>query len=152
MNGLEIEIKEISASHEDIITRAAELVSKYSWGIDYPVKPIDEIREAEYLIGAFKNDQLIGFGSVGRAFSPDGTDDSELWLAHAVIVPEYRRIGIFNKIYEMQMSYAKSRSGRILSCTDNPIVEKFFLANGWKKIRDTKDEAGEPSTVFEFVK
>ena len=150
MNSSEIEIREILSSDETILAKAAELITKYSWGPDYPIKPIDEIRRTEYSIGAFRNDQLVGFGSVGRDFSPDGIDNSELWIAHAVIIPEYRRIGIFNKIYEMQMSYAKSQQGRILSCTDNPIVEKFFLANDWKKIREAKDEAGGLSIVFEY--
>ncbi len=148
----EIQIKEVLVSDKKLITQAAEIVSRYSWGADYPVKPSDEIRKAEYLVGVFNNDQLVGFGSVGRSFGPDGVDDSELWLAHVVVIPEFRGQGIFKKIYEMQMSYAKNQQGRILSCTDNPIVEKFFLANGWRKIREAKDEAGQPSTVFEFVK
>lgn len=148
---LGIKIKEISRSNETILVQAAELITKYSWGEGYPVKPIDELRKAEYRIGVFEDNQLIAFGSVGRSLSPDGIDNEALWIAHAVVVPEYRGQGIFKKIYDMQMAYAKSQQGRILSCTDNPIVEKFFLANGWKKIRESKDEAGEPSVVFEWV-
>lgn len=146
----EIEIVEIPISHKELLNQAAELISAYSWGPDYPVQPIDEIFSAEYRVGAIKNNQLVGFGTVGRSFSPDAFDNDELWVAHAVVTPAFRKKGIFKRIYGMQLSYAKNHEGRILSCTDNPIMEKFFLENGWKEIRKTKDEADEDSTVFEY--
>lgn len=143
----QFEVREIS--DEPLLNRAASLVSEYSWGLDYPLNPLDEIQEAEYKVGAFVGDNLVGFATVGRSFSPDGIDNGELWLAHVVVLPEFRSQGIFSKLYQAQIKYAKNQFGRILSCTDNPIVEKFFLDNNWKEIRQTKDEAGEVTKVFE---
>ncbi len=145
-----IKIREISSSEEEIIAQAAELISQYSWGEDYPIKPIDELHKVEYRVGVFSDEELIAFGSVGRSLSPDGVDNDALWIAHAVVIPKFRKKGIFNSIYQMQMTYAKSQEGRILACTDNPIIEKFFLVNSWKKIRETRDEAGDLSIVFEY--
>ncbi len=145
-----MEIIEIHYSDKKLLKKAANLVSEYSWGSDYPVRPIDEIRVAEYCVGALEQNQLVGFGSVGRTFSPDALDNNELWLAHAVVDPEFRNRGVFKRIYDMQMLYAITQPGRILSCTDNPIVSNFFLKNGWKQIRETVDEAGDKSMVFEY--
>ncbi len=145
-----MKLKEIKLSETELLNEAAELVSKYSWGYEYPVKPIDEILSSGYRIGAFITNQFVGFGTVGRAFSPDNLDNGELWIAHAVVIPEFRQQGIFRKIYKAQLAYARSQSGCILSCTDNPIVVKFFLENGWRELRKTIDESSKASTVFEY--
>ncbi len=150
---IHMELQQITTSETELLTRAAHMVSDYSWGYDYPVKPLDEILSAEYRIGAFVDEQLVGFGTVGRGFSPDSIDNGELWIAHAVVVPEFRNQGIFAKLYAEQLTYAeshKSHDGLILSCTDNPIVEKFFLAHDWMERRKTRDESRESSTVFEY--
>lgn len=144
-------ILNIEASDTPTLQQAAELVSRYSWGEDYPVSPFQEIENAQYRVGAFKNKTLIGFASVGHGFSPDGIDNDAFWLAHVVVMPEYRQRGVFQKLYDAQLAYAQSRRGRILSCTDNPIVENFFSKNGWTKLRDTIDETGEPCQVFEYL-
>ncbi len=146
----QLAVREISLADEDALLAAGNLVSVYSWGEGYPVRPIDEIRLADFRIGVFVGDHLVGFGSVGRDFSPDLLDNDAFWLAHVVVVPEFRNRGIFKKIYELQLSYATSQAGRIFSCTDNPIVTEFFLKNEWKKKRETVDEAGGRSTVFEY--
>ncbi len=143
-------MREVLASDQKLLEEAANLVSEYSWGNDYPIQPLDEIRVAEYRAGALKQNHLIGFGTVGRSFSPDTLDNGELWIAHAVVDPEFRNQGVFKRIYDMQLSYAATQPGRILSCTDNPIVSDFFLKNGWKQIRETIDEAGDKSVVFEY--
>ena len=143
-------IEEISASNEKLLQEASQLVTQYSWGEEYPKHPSEEIQAAEYSIGAKAGDTLVGFATVTRNASPDGIDNESLWLAHAVVTPEFRQQGIFEKLYAGQIHYAQSASGRILSCTDNPIVEKFFLAHGWKKLRETKDEAGDECDVFEY--
>jgi hypothetical protein len=88
--GPKVEVKEITSSDEQFFTEAARLVSKYSWGENYPIRPIDEIRSAEYRVGALRGNRLIGFGSVGRTFSPDAVDNGELWIAHAVVDPTFR--------------------------------------------------------------
>jgi GNAT superfamily N-acetyltransferase len=146
----QLDSREVGPTDEALLIDAASLVSRYSWGEDYPVRPIDEIRSAEYRIGVFESDRLVGFGSVGRALSPDALDNEALWLAHVVVAPEFRNRGIFKTIYKHQLSYATSQAGRVLSCTDNPIVAEFYLKNGWKKIRETVDEAGGRSVVLEY--
>lgn len=145
-----IETKEILSSEKQFLEEAARLVSEYSWGKDYPIQPIDEIRVAEYRVGVFDSYQLVGFGTVGRSFSPDSLDNDELWVAHAVVAPEFRKRGLFRELYDRQLAYTKSQEGRILSCTDNPVVEKFFLENDWKEIRKTNDDSGESCVVFEY--
>lgn len=150
-NREKVEIKEISKLESDILNKASELISKYSWGYDYPKKPIEEIEKAEYLIGAFCGDNLVGFASVGRGFSPDEENNESLWFSHAIVIPEFRNRGIFKKLYEKQIIYAKKQKGKIFSCTDNPIVKSFFLKNGWKEYRKTKDEASGDTTIYMYV-
>ncbi|MDE2001554.1 MAG: GNAT family N-acetyltransferase [Patescibacteria group bacterium] len=145
-----IEVKEMLSSDKKFLEEAAALVSEHSWGGEYPVSPIDEIRVAEYCAGATEGDRLVGFGTVGRSFSPDALDNGELWIAHAVVDPAFRNRGIYKKLYDLRLSYALSQAGRILSCTDNPIVAEFFMKHGWKKIRETVDESGDATTVFEY--
>lgn len=145
-----MQIKEIQTSDTACLMEAARLVSEYSWGVSYPVLPIDEIKQAQYRVGAFQGDLLVAFGTVGRGFSPDTLDNQELWLAHGVVIPEFRKQGLFAVIYEKQLDYAISQYGRILSCTDNPLIEQFILKRGWKKLRTTQDESGGSSIVYEF--
>lgn len=145
----QISFRELGLDSEEI-QKAASLVTMYSWGKNYPLSPLSEIERAERREGAYIQDKLVGFASVGKGFSPDGRDNDALWLAHAVVNPEYRRQGIFEKLYDAQMSYAQLKDERVLSCTDSPIIAEFFLRRGWQKIRDTKDEAGDSCSVFEF--
>ncbi len=144
------EVIEIKKSDEQMLHNAAQLISEYSWGLEYPINPIDEVLSADYCVGVVMHNKLIGFGSVGRTFSPDSLDHGELWVAHAVVAPEFRGKGVLSKLYDKQLAYAKSQQGRILSCTNNPIAEKFLLKNGWNEVRNTLDEGGEVTTVFEY--
>ncbi len=146
----DIEVVDIENMNEKFLDEASELISKYSWGYDYPKKPIEEIKTAEYVVSAFDKDKIIAFATVNKNSSPDGIDNGNLWLAHAVVVPEFRKRGLFTKLYDKQISYAKTQDGKIFACTDNPIVRDFFLKNGWVEYRKTKDEAGETATVFEY--
>jgi GNAT superfamily N-acetyltransferase len=146
----EVGIREIGAPSKEVMKAAASLVAEYSWGNDYPVSPLAEIQAADFCVGAYYGDALVGFASVGRIFSPDGKDNGELWLAHAVVAPPFREQGIFQALYEKQLAYAQSSSGRILACTSNPIMEKFFLGHGWSELRKTSDETGEPCIIFEY--
>lgn len=145
---METQYRNITKNETTILNTAASLVSKYSWGSEYPLNPIDEIKNAEYCIGAFNENRLVGFASVGYGFSPDKKDDEKLWLAHAVVEPAFRKQGVFKKLYEMQINYSTSKKDAILTCTDNPIVEIFLQNHGWKKVRDTQDESGSRTTVF----
>lgn len=129
----------------------AELVLKYSWGEEYPVDPWNEIKVAEYLIGVFDNEKLVGFGSVTKVASPDGVDNGKCWLADAVVVPEYRYRGIYKKLYESRMEFMKDEQ-EIYTCTDNPIIEKFLTGQGWQKYRETTCESGEECIVFKFTR
>lgn len=137
--------------HKDLL-EASELVRRFSWGEDYPVAPLSEIEHADYRVGAYANEKLIGFASVGREFSPDRKDNDALWLAHAVVTPEFREQGVFQKLYDEQMSFALAGDAPVYSCTDNPVVESFFLSRGWQKVRDTKDEAGDPCRVYTYLR
>lgn len=145
-----IEIKEVSVSSREAFENAASLVREHSWGSDYPIDPLDEIEKSEYCIGAYSGARLVGFATVNRFASPDGKDNGELWLGHAVVSPEFRQQGVYQKLYDARMEHVSSSSGRILACTSNPTIEGFFLTRGWNKLRDTRDEGGEACTVFEY--
>lgn len=145
-----IEIKDVSDANEKMLQEFASFVKTYSWGEDYPESPFEEIKEAVFRTAAFHNDQLVGFGSITNNGSPDGIDNGELWLAHAVVLPEFQQQGIYGKIYEKCMGYASTISGRLLACTDNPVMDSFFLSNEWKKIREAKDVAGVTCNVYEY--
>ncbi|HEY5220584.1 MAG TPA: GNAT family N-acetyltransferase [Candidatus Paceibacterota bacterium] len=147
-----IDIKDVSLSDENTLRDAAELITKYSWGEDYPVDPLEEIQKSEYCAGAYAKDKLVGFATVNRFASPDGKDNGELWLGHAVVIPEFREQGIYQKLYTAQMEHTQRGSGRILSCTSNPIIENFLSGRGWQEIRKTKDEEGGECSVFEYSK
>src|SRR5579864_9260109 len=82
-----ISIREISVPNKEVLEKAASLVTEHSWGNEYPISPISEIQTADYCVGAYSGDELVGFASVGRFFSPDGKDNGQLWLAHAVVLP-----------------------------------------------------------------
>lgn len=147
-----METKKLELLNTQIANEVGVLISKYSWGEEYPVDPIKEHKLAEYAIGAYESESLIGISIVNRFSSPDGKDNGELWFADAVVVPEFRNQGVFTKLYEETMHYMLGQSGRILTCTDNPIMESFLSKHGWQKIRDTLDEEGGPCLVFEYFK
>ncbi|TSC83229.1 MAG: hypothetical protein G01um101419_139 [Parcubacteria group bacterium Gr01-1014_19] len=151
-NSESVEIVEVPTSDEGTLEAAALLITEYSWGKDYPITPLDELRKSEYCVGAYSGDKLVGFAAINRFASPDGIDSGELWLGYAVVIPEFRERGIYQKLYSHQMTYAEKESGRILSCTNNPIIAKFLLGKGWKEIRKTKDEGGEYCSVFEYMR
>jgi GNAT superfamily N-acetyltransferase len=145
-----IEIREISTSSKELIEHAARLVWQYSWGPDYPVHPIEEMRESEYHIGAFAGEELIGYSGINRLGSPDGVGLGEMWYAYVLVLPAYRKQGIRKRLYDSCLAYALSQPGRILACTDNPSMEKFFHAEGWEKVRVTRDAANDVCTVYEY--
>ena len=147
-----MEIREIDLSDSMMLDKVSFFISEHSWGHDYPVKPSEEHEKAEYCVGVYNNDELVGIGIINRFSSPDGKDNGELWLADAVVLPEFRGRGIYRKLYDTRMQYALQQPRRILSCTDNPIMEKFFLKNGWFLLRETLDEEGGRCLVFEYKK
>lgn len=61
-----MKIREIKKTEPEIMKQASLLISKYSWGEEYPVKPIDEIKEAHFMVGAFSKKDLVGFASVSK--------------------------------------------------------------------------------------
>ncbi len=143
-----IKIKEIDILDILTLEKASFLISKYSWGNNYPIKPIDEVSKAEYCIGAYNNNELIGFAAVSRFGSPDGKDNGKLWLGYAVVIPEFRRHSIFQKLYGARMNWAREKSEPLFACTDNPIIKKFLLSRGWNLLRKTRDESNAPCLVF----
>lgn len=128
----------------------ARLIQKYSWGEDYPVNAWDEFKQSEYVIGCFDGDSLVGFANITRVASPDKVDNGLPWLADAVVLPEYRKRGIYAELYKRTMEYLKERAEPlVLACTDNPVIERFFAKHGWQLRRITHDEAGGVCRVFE---
>lgn len=148
--GPNIKFAEVIVSDEKILQAAAELLSEYSWGMDYPVSPISELHRAEYCTGAFAADELVGFAGMSRFASPDNVDNGELWFGFAVVKPEFRQQGIYSRLYDSCLIYMNKIPLRKLACTDNPIMEKFLQSHGWQQIRTTKDEAGDDCIVYEY--
>ncbi|MEK6840513.1 MAG: GNAT family N-acetyltransferase [Nanoarchaeota archaeon] len=144
-----IKIKEINISDRLTLKKASFLISEYSWGNNYPIKPIDELSKAEYCAGAYSNKKLVGFAAISRFASPDGKDNGKLWLGYSIVIPEFRRQGIFQKLYDFRMKWAKEKLEPLFTCTDNPIIERFLLSHEWHLIRETRDESGAVCNVFE---
>lgn len=144
------QIRLLSQDDKEELRRCAALVSDYSWGHDYPVNPFEEMCSAECSWAAYISGELAGCVIISRFASPDGVDNGEFWFADAVIIPKYRGSGTFTRLYHTAMEWVKDTSGRVLSCTDNPVMDAFFLKNDWHKIRDTKDEQGNTCRVYEL--
>lgn len=131
-----------------LIEKCAYLVQKYSWGLDYPVKAISEFKRADFIVAALENKELVGCASINRVASPDQIDNGKLWFADAIVLPKYRRLGIFGKMYQKCLAYMKKRREPVFACTNNLIVVSFLLQNGWRYHRSTKDESGGLCLVF----
>ncbi len=132
----------------------AYFLSKYSWGWDYPLQPINEIRKADYVVGAFALNEPAGFASVNRLASPDGRDNGQMWFSGWVVAPEFRNRRIGAQLYEQCLRYMISpeRQQRMLLSTENASLTEVFLRRGWKILRDnTLNESGKPTTIFELV-
>ena len=132
------------------VLKAGELVRTYSWGKDYPVDPADEIRRAEFGVGAWVGDKLVGFAGLSRAASPDGINSRDLWFGYAVVLPAYRRRGVFRRIYDECLRHMRTSSEPVFSCSDNPLMIQFLVRRGWRFVRATKDESGSACLVFEL--
>ncbi len=134
-----------------LLKECAEIIRKYSWGIDYPVDPLEELKKSEYIIGCFDGNNIIGLGAVSYNASPDEIDNGLPWFCCAVVLPEYRKQGIYNTLYEKRLEYIKNKKEKfILTCTDNPLVERFLLKNKWVLYRKTKDESSDICKVFKL--
>ena len=144
---MKIELK-IIQKEDPLVEKCAALVQKYSWGLDYPVKTIDEMRHSEYIVTAFDGKKLIGCASIERGASPDKIDNGKLWFGNALVLPKYRRFGIFKKMYQKCLAYVNKKHEPIFACTDNLIMVSFLLKNGWKYHRTTTDESGGICLVF----
>lgn len=138
--------KEISLI-EPVTQKCAQMIHQFSWGFDYPVDALSELMQAKYIYGCFDGEKLVGCASVTHVASPDGIDNEKPWFADWVVLPEYRRQGIGTLLYKGCMEYLKNEE-IVFSCTDNPLVEKFFLKKGWAFNRITKDESGGTCKVF----
>ncbi len=142
--------REISTTEPEA-KECAQMIQEYSWGLDYPVDAWSELKKADYIIGCFEKDKLVGFGSITRVASPDNIDNGLPWLADAVVLPEYRKQGIYKTLYEKRIEFLKNQKEKIvLTCTDNAIIEEFLLRNGWILRRITKDESGGECKVFQL--
>ncbi len=142
-----IKIKEIKVK-SPLAKKCAGIIQEYSWGDNYPVKAWSELKCARYIIAVFDRKKIVGCSSVTRIASPDKIDNGKLWLANAIVLPNYRKKGIFKLLYNKQFKYAEKYNEPIFSCTSNPVIEKFLLKNRWVLYRITKDESGEMCKVF----
>ncbi len=147
-----VQFREVPVSDTETLKEMAELMTKYSWGEEYPVSPMNELEHADYLIGAYEGDALAGFAAINRIASPDEQGNGEWWFADVVVKPEYRELGIYTKLYEQRMDWLRDKPGRIFTCTEVPVIDEFVLARGWIKNRDTKDEEGNDCRVYEFLR
>lgn len=146
----DIEIKTIPPDDAETLRQCASLVTEHSWGPDFPLQPFDEALRAEYHVCARTNGAVVGYANVNRFASPDGKDNGEMWFAQVVVDPKNRQRGILTEMYEKCLAHMQENSGRILAGTDNPIMEKFFVAHGWQHLRNTLDEAGDPCHILEY--
>lgn len=145
-----IEIKEISNA-DKLVKNCAAMVQKYSWGEDFPIKAIDEFRQAECIVVALDNKKLVGCVGINRVASPDKIDNGKLWFADAVVLPRYRKLGIYKKLYAKGLAYVKKLNEVALTCTDNLIMVSFFLESGWQYYRSTRDEGDYFCLVFRLL-
>ncbi len=133
------------------LKESSKIIREYSWGLDYPVDPLYELKGSDFVIGCFDDDKLIGLASLNRIASPDKIDNGFIWFANSVIVPGYRENGIYTEFYNRRARYIKdSKESIVFTCTDNPIVERFLKKRGWVVRRITKDESGGECKVFEI--
>ncbi len=137
---------------EDIIKEWAEIVSKHSWGADYPINPLDELIQSDYIVGCFDEKILVGLGAINRVTSPDGIDNGFPWLSFAVTLPQYRGKGLYKEIYKKRIEYLLEHTNEsdIFTCTDNEIVENFLLQRKWTLDRIIEDEWGDECKVFQL--
>lgn len=136
---------------QPIATEAARMIQEYSWGLEYPVDAWSELKESDFIIGCFDDEKLVAVGSITRVASPDKIDNGLPWFADAVVLPEYRKQGIYTELYNRRMQYLQDHNEAVaLTCTDNPLIEQFLLAHGWNLKRITNDESGGACMVFEI--
>jgi len=146
-----ITIKELPAD-DSMIPKCAELIKKHSWGEHYPLPALEELEKAEYIVAAFDGDRVVGCMSLNRHASPDGKDIGKLWLAGAVVHPEYRGQKIFTRLYQRCLKYAQSKKEVMLSCTNCGYIERFITKRGWRYKRDIKDDNNESCRVYNYEK
>ena len=127
---------------------------EHSWGWRYTkvVRAVDEIRKAYFAVGAFAEEgsKLVGAACINPQASPDGIDNGQLWLADFVVAPEYRTSVIAYALYKMCMSYALSRPERIFMSMENQDVRRIMPILGWKVLRESTNEIGDPTTIIEY--
>jgi len=133
----------------------AWLLSEYSWGWTYPLRPIVEINRAHFTIGAFalNGEKFVGAASLNLYASPDGQNEGEPWFAGLVVHPDYWFRGIGHELHEWcrERAYIEQFQ-RILASTEKPYMHGFLRNRGWRMLRnDTMNEGGEPTTVYELV-
>ncbi len=146
----DIGLETVSPDDAETLRQCAALVTEHSWGKEFPLQPFDEALRAEYHVCARTGGRVVGYANVNRFASPDGKDNGEMWFAQVVVDPAHRQRSILTEMYEKCLAHMQTKSGRILAGTDNPIMEKFFAARGWKHLRHTLDEAGDPCHILEY--
>ena len=147
---VQTELREIPVANRQEVEFVANLISKHSWGEEYPVHPLSELKAAERIYAAYAGADIVSCVAITRNGSPDGEGNGDLWFGYAVTLDEYRKQGIFTKLYTQATKYAASQPGRLFACTSSEVMDVFFPAHGWQKIRDTKDEQNNDCRVYEY--
>ena len=94
----------------------------------------------------------MGFANITQVASPDGQDNGYPWFADAVVIPAYRRQGIYKTLYDKRLEFLRGQGSPLaFSCTDSAIIETFFLNRGRKLYRTTQDESGGNCKVFQLT-
>ena len=152
--GLEgITFREIPNWDRETLGIWAWYLSEYSWGWDYPLRPITEIPRAFYTMAAFaeNGEKFVGAASLNLYASPDEQDNGEPWWAGVVVHPDYRMRGIASKFHETCLEHARGKFPRLLASTEKSYMYDFLQNRGWRMLRNnTLNEGGEPTIVYEL--
>lgn len=113
--------------------------------------PLIHVRKAFVVYGARIEEEWIGFASVNPFASPDRTDFGHLWFEDSVVLPHFQKCGVWNELQKHRLIFAKTKPGRIFSCSLEEWRTKSLERKGWSVYRETVDIAtGYPCTVLEL--
>ena len=156
-----ISIRPIDITDRVLIAYWAAMLSEYSWGWDYPVKPWDEIIKAEYIAGAFAQDvlgseHLVGAACINRNANNDGKGNRDMWFSGWVVLPRFRRKGVGRALHDQCVAYGVKQKGPIRASSETEYMDLFFASgSGWviTETRTTaRNEDGKPMMLYEHMR
>ena len=145
-----VEIRQIDPKNKKdakAIKRWAWMLDNVSWGTPkdpYPKKGMEEILHALVAFGAFDGDKLVGAACVtDHHSSPDGQDRDSMYFALAVVDTDYRRRGIWGRLYAHRIEWVEGRPGRVIATGENLAGMRMMCDRGWKPYRMGRNENGD---------